>query len=604
MSSKIAVNGYTSQRAKLVSCLATVIYPLFRCGFSAFRVQLMKNLRLYDMSIFIIMASLAACGLIYEYLLSHYAGRILGAMEIAVYTIIGIMIVSMGIGAFLARLIRCPFTAFVALEVGIAVLGASSVLVIGGCFALSQLFPEILIQTFGLPDEWTPRGGMIEWAETFARLTPYLMAALLGMMIGMEIPLIARVRQHLYQAYLEHNTGTIYGMDYIGAGVGAALWVMFMLSMDVSTSASLTASVNLLMGLFFLLCFRKYIRFFKLFIVLHVLVAAFVLVLFSYGSDWESSMEDMLYTDHVVYRLNTPYQHLVLTERLVSAERPKVLSLYINGHTQFASNDEHIYHSMLVYPALAASARHEKLLLVGGGDGLALRDMLRWNPEQITVLELDAEMIRFFSQPMRVEGEVINQPLLALNEYSFSDPRVNVIINDAFSAVDDLIRQGEVFDSIIVDLPDPSHPDLNKLYSTRFYAKLKLLLAGDGALVVQSTSPYHAKNTFLCIAKTMQHAGFSSVEQYHHNVPSFGEWGWSIAVNQGQAARQRLAQLKHMPIEDAWLGKDKMLSAFVFSKHYYDDVNAIKVNRLGSGVAYQYHQNDWRKTQGVYWVEK
>jgi len=565
----------------------------------------MKKLRRYDISIFLIMASLAACGLIYEYLLAHYAGRILGAMEIAVYTIIGIMIVSMGIGAFLARLIRCPFTGFVWLEVSIAFLGATSVLLIGGCFALSQLFPEILIQTFGLPDQWTPRGGVIAFAEKVADLSPYIMATWLGIMIGMEIPLIARIRQQLYQHYLEHNTGTIYGMDYIGAGIGAALWVLFMLSMDVSTAACLTASVNLLMGLFFLILFSQHIQGFKWLICMHIFVGILVIILFQYGSNWEDSMEDMLYTDHVVFSMNTPYQHLVLTERMISPDVPKVQTLYINGHTQFASNDEHIYHAMLVNPALAVSARHKRILLIGGGDGLALRDILRWNPNQVTVIELDREMIRFFQQPLTIQGRVVNLPLLKLNQYSFSDPRVNIVIDDAFSAVDDLIRKGEDrFDAIIVDLPDPSHPDLNKLYSARFYAKLKLLLAGDGAMVVQSTSPYHAKNTFLCIGKTLKHAGFESVEQYHHNVPSFGEWGWSIAVPHGQSARQRLQKLQQLPVPDPWLNLQKIDASFVFSKNYYRHLDAIRINRLGSGIAYQYHQNDWQKTQGIYWIER
>jgi len=118
-------------------------------------------------------------------------------------------------------------------------------------------------------------------------------------------------------------------------------------------------------------------------------------------------MEDMLYQDKVIYRMNTKYQHITITERTMDPAKPPVLTLYINGRTQFASNDEHIYHSMLTYPAMAASARHEKILIVGGGDGLALRNVLQWNPEKVTLLDLDEQVIQFFSTPLEENGRFI-----------------------------------------------------------------------------------------------------------------------------------------------------------------------------------------------------
>jgi spermidine synthase len=183
---------------------------------------------------------------------------------------------------------------------------------------------------------------------------------------------------------------------------------------------------------------------------------------------------------------------------------------------------------------MMASARHDNILIIGGGDGLALRDVLTWNPKLVILLDLDEELVDFFTHPNSAND---NKAFIKMNGGAFSDPRVQTIFGDAWLGVDLLIAEGKRFDAIIVDLPDPNHPDLNKLYSTGFYNKLRHVLTGDGALVVQSTSPYHAKRTFLSIGKTIEASGFSQVDQYHANVPSFGEWGWTIAVPLGAAPK-------------------------------------------------------------------
>jgi len=190
--------------------------------------------------------------------------------------------------------------------------------------------------------------------------------------------------------------------------------------------------------------------------------------------------------------------------------------------------------------------------------------------------------------------------LLKLNDYSFSDPRVEIRIGDAYLKVDELLSENRFFDTIIVDLPDPSHPDLNNLYSARFYAKLGNLLSGDGAISIQSTSPYHAKNAFLSIGKTVKHAGFRNVDQYHQNVPSFGEWGWTIATKNGISARQRLKNMESLPINDGWITKGIILASFEFGRHYFDGLDQIKINRSGSNTAYLYHHQAWEQEQGIY----
>ncbi|MDX8377197.1 MAG: polyamine aminopropyltransferase [Mariprofundales bacterium] len=562
------------------------------------------------MALFLILFVLAACGLIYEYLLSHYAGRVLGAMEAVIYGIIGLMIVSMGLGAFLARYVRQTHTAFAWLEACIALLGSSAVLLLGAAFAFAALLPRILSATFDLPPDLLPTGGMLQWPKMLAKFAPWFMAFLLGLCIGMEIPLLARVRQDLYAHHLEHNTGAVYGIDYIGAGFGALLWVVLMLQLDASQAAAFTAYANIAIGLLFLALFRQHIKAWAALLVIYLLLLISVSAIALYGEDWDAAMENMLYQDYVIYSTQTPYQHLVLTARIMDASRQPVYTFYINGRTQFSSVDEHMYHSMLVYPAMAAAGHHQRVLVIGGGDGLAVREILRWNPQEVLLLDLDTKLVHLFSEPeINANGVIINQALLRLNNAAFADKRVQTRFGDAFLLVDELLKldtlkpSQALFDVIIIDLPDPSHPDLNKLYSQRFYAKLRVLLAGDGIMAVQSTSPYHAKHTFLCIGKTIKAAGFNHVQQYHHNVPSFGEWGFSIASKQGVAASTRLKRLPILAVDDNYITPELMQAAFVFSKNFAAKLDDIEINRLGNLAAYRYHQQDWATEQGIVDIE-
>ena len=560
------------------------------------------KLILDDALIIVIMGVLAGCGLIYEYLLSHYAARVLGAVETTIFAMIGIMIVSMGLGSFAAKILKNPFTNFAWLELLIAFLGISSVLIIASTFAFANRFPQIIADTYGLPPDLNPEGGFFLLLQQIASISPYFMGFLLGFLIGMEIPLIARIREKIYERHISNNVGTVYGADYIGAGIGAAIWVLFMLSLEITTAAVLTASANLLAGLVFYVRYHQKIKFSPAFLLSQLILVALALNIYNNGSKWDANLEATLYKDKVIYSEHTPFQHLTVTERVMNPNAPPIYSLFINGRTQFSSFDEEIYHEMLVHPAMAASAKHDNILIIGGGDGLALREVLKWQPKHITMLELDPAIIRLFSEEIFDEstGTIINKPLLELNQHALKDKRLSILYGDAFLSVDKLLQQHTMFDSIIIDLPDPNHPDLNKLYAKRFYEKIKYLLDGGGTMVVQSTSPYHAKNAFLSIGKTVKAAGFMHVEQFHQNVPSFGEWGWTIATNNGESALTRLHSIKQIPVDTRWLTLELVRSAFEFPRHYFSTLPEIKINTLGNHALYQYHQKAWQQEQGIY----
>ncbi len=558
-----------------------------------------RSLFVNDVLLILTMAILAGCGLVYEYLLSHYAGRVLGVMESTIYAMIGLMIVAMGLGAFAARKITCAFNGFVWLELIIALLGSTSILIIGGLIALTQTFPYILSDMFSLPPDALPRGGIFKTLSFLAFNSPYFFGLLLGFFIGMEIPLIARIREEIHQKHLKNNLGTIYGADYVGAGCGAAIWVLFLLTIDISKASALTAALNLVVGSIFIAYYWDRLSWKKTLVGIHVGFFILISVIYQQGNSWLNNMNNLLYLDKVVYTDKTKYQHLTFTQRHMGIDQANVISFYLNGRLQFSSSDEFIYHSYLVTPVLAGSARQENVLIIGGGDGLALRDVLQWSPEQVTLIDLDAELIEIFTQPHEKLPTALAKQITQLNQQSLTHKSVSVLKSDAFLTIDSLLAKGDVYDAIIVDLPDPSHPDLNKLYSVNFYARLKQLLAGDGLIGIQSTSPYHAKDSFISVQKTMEAAGFSSVEQYHDNVPSFGEWGWTIASKMGSSPLNRLKKLERLPVEHFWLTLPMIKNAFEFPNNFYEDKEDIPVNYLGSHAIYQLHQEAWRDQQGL-----
>ncbi|MBV1919601.1 MAG: hypothetical protein KUG73_02890, partial [Pseudomonadales bacterium] len=292
-----------------------------------------------DVLLIIIMGVLAGCGLIYQYILAHYAGRVLGSLETAIYTMIGLMIVSMGAGAFFARYVKHPFNGFVWLEIAIAAVGASAILLISTAIAIISVFPQWLSITFSLPADVLPNGGVVEDLHDLSRNLPFVIGCILGFLIGMEIPLIASVRQRIYKKNLENNVGTLYGADYVGAGIGAAIWVVVMLPLNIADVALITAGVNVFAGALFLGTFWREFTRPVLLLFAHAIVVLLLLLMFALGAPWVEKMGQLLYQDQVVYTQSTRYQQLTVTERQLKGLSSPVYNFYINGRLQFSSND-------------------------------------------------------------------------------------------------------------------------------------------------------------------------------------------------------------------------------------------------------------------------
>jgi len=555
-------------------------------------------LKMQDIGAIGLMAVVGGCGLIYEYAISHYAGIVLGQVDKAIYLVIGVMLVASGIGAALSgKVFKNPYTGFAYTEILVAISGSVAVLLTAGAYALATVIPAKIASIYGLDP--ATFAGSTEVIMSSVSALPVIFGFIVGFLIGMEIPLIVRIREDMYGSAIKDNFGTMYGADYAGAGIGAALWVFVMLGMNINDASWMTASVNVFAGMIFVAMFRK--RFtksqFRKIIYLNLLAVLIVSLVASFGKGMHKDFESIMYSSGIEYSFNTKMQHISVSKR--KAADGDIYRLYINGKTQFSSDDEGIYHDMLTFPVMEYSKSRENVLIIGGGDGLALRNVLKYNDvKKVTLVDLDKGLIDFFSKEMTGEdGKVMNDYFLKLNERSFSSEKLSLVFGDAFIEIQKMRLKKSRFDVIIVDLPDPSHPNLNKLYSTVFYGVLNELLNEGGGIVVQSTSPYHARKTFVSIMKTFEAVGMNP-SQYHHNVPSFSEWGWTMAFKNVPSAKDVIS-MNPKEFNSSWITHDILKGSFAFGKNFYSDKSKIKANYLSGYTAYNYYQNDWNLDKGV-----
>ena len=295
---------------------------------------------------------------------------------------------------------------------------------------------------------------------------------------------------------------------------------------------------------------------------------------------------------------------------------------YINGNLQFSSLDESIYHEQLVHPVMALVPDHRRVLILGGGDGLALREVLKYRDvEDVSLVDIDPEVIRMFSTEPRLTN---------LNRNAFADARVAASATDAVEPQDEkmALRQttegikrssltdieevaqvtvytidaerfvsktSEQWDVVIIDLPDPNSIELAKLYSREFYSRLHDVLAPNGMVALQATSPYYAKEAFLVIARSLEASGFE-VLPYHDNVPSFGEWGWMLArSNAGsRAGGWKVEGLSTFEVETRYLTPEVFRRSLVFGKGWLDTVRTDVSTLMRPVVLDYYIYEGWK----------
>ncbi|MCA9614366.1 MAG: polyamine aminopropyltransferase, partial [Myxococcales bacterium] len=310
--------------------------------------------------------------------------------------------------------------------------------------------------------------------------------------------------------------------------------------------------------------------------VLATLVAALLVYGFVRADELTTWTEQDLYDDPIVFATQSPYQRIVVTKH---AERT---SLFLNGNLQFSSLDEHRYHEALVHPVMASAARRERVLVLGGGDGLALREVFRYGEvREVTLVDLDRAMTETAS---RLFGE--------LAEHSLDDPRLTLVHDDALVWLDERAADAPPFDVVIVDFPDPNHFGLGKLYTSRFYRLVRRALADDGAMVVQSTSPLFARRSYWCVEATMREAGLRTAP-YHATVPSFGAWGFVLARESRFEPPTELAGALDGRLR--FLTNETLPSLFLFPA----DMSPVEVetNRLNDQTLVRYYEAETRRLE-------
>jgi spermidine synthase len=407
----------------------------------------------------------------------------------------------------------------------------------------------------------------------------YAVACMIGFMTGLEIPLITRINQS-YES-LRENISSVMEYDYYGGLLGGALFAFVLLPfLGLTYTPVLIGSLNLLVASLILWYFPDRlmrprilnIQFAALFLVS---VLAFVVAkpIVLYG-------EQHKYKDKIVYQEQTRYQKIVVTQW------KEDYWLFINGSTQFSTYDEERYHEPLVHPLMGLIKERKDILLLGGGDGLAAREILKYpDVENLTLVDLDPAMTRLARQ---------DTIFLSINQGSLNDPRVRVVNQDAYQFIK---NSGDLYDAVIIDLPDPKSVSLSLLYSLGFYKMVEKHLKPFGSMVTQSTSPLYSPEAFLCIKKTMEAAGFSTVP-YQNSVPSMGQWGWVIGVRHEAMPAQRLKQelltLEFADIETRFFNRDAMISMAHFGKGLFEKEAQIEPNtQFDHNILKYYRQGNW-----------
>jgi len=426
---------------------------------------------------------IATCGLIYELIAGALASYLLGDSITQFSTIIGVYLFSMGIGSYLSRFInRSLPTFFVQVEFLIGLVGGTSA--------------AILFMSF-------------EWVAYF-RLLLYFIVFVTGTLVGIEIPILMRMLKDKLE--FKDLVSKVFTFDYVGALFASLLFPLFFVPhLGLVRTGFFFGILNVVVALWTLHLFKDDMAWPRLIRAFGILLLVGLGLGFAYSDTLVSFSETANYHDSIIYAKSSPYQRVVITQAGDDTR------LFLNNNLQFSSRDEYRYHEALVHVGMASLPQPKNILVLGGGDGMAVREILKYpSVVSITLVDLDPIVTQLFSA---------NAKLVSLNAGALQSAKVAVVNADAFTWIREDRKH---YDFIVVDFPDPSNFSVGKLYSNTFYQTLKSRLAEGGVVSIQSTSPYVAKKSFWCIDSTLRSVGFET-SPYHVNVPSFGEWGFLIA---------------------------------------------------------------------------
>lgn len=491
---------------------------------------------------------IATCGLIYELLAGTLSSYVLGDSITQFSLIIGIYLFAMGVGSWLSRFVEKNVAdKFIDIELAVAVIGGLSAPLLFLTFAYISYFGVVL----------------------------YSMVFVIGALVGLEIPLLMRILKD--ELDFKELVSRVLALDYVGALVASLLFPLFFVpKLGLNRTSLLFGMLNAAVAIWATWLLQPLLK--KNVTVMRIKGVVIIVILaigFIKADRLTTLAEDGLFTDNIIYAKSSAYQRIVVTRGKTG------YALFLNGNLQFNSFDEYRYHEALVHPAFAAfSGEPKRVLVLGGGDGLALREILKYKSvEYVHLIDLDPDMT----------GLSDHLPALReLNRHSYDDPRVHVTNTDAFVWLDS--ANEAPFDIAIIDFPDPNNFALGKLYSTRFYNLLKKKLTPDSSVVIQCTSPLIARYSFWSIVKTLESVGFT-VHPYQTTVPSFGVWGYALAKTQPFDVPQHLPQ----NIELNFLNDASFAAMFDFSADMTRPADDVEINRLDNQALVRYYESEWHR---------
>ncbi len=508
---------------------------------------------------FILKISLLATGfsgIVAEYVLSTLASYFLGDSTIQWTMILSVMLFSMGLGSSFSKYIEGRLLEkFIAAEFLLSVLVAYSAMAAYSAASFAAGGLQVFI--FGLD-----------------AVVIYVFAIAIGFLIGIEIPLVMRLNDAFET--LKINVAAVMEKDYYGSLIGGVFFAFVGLPLlGLTYTPFVLGTVNFLVATVVLYRLFPLVegRGRKFFPLLAVLVA----VLIGMGAFFAQTVVDLgeqrRYQDRIVFQKQTRYQKIVVTQWKGHHW------LYLNTHQQLSSFDEYLYHEPLVHPAMLLAQGATDVLILGGGDGCAAREVLKYpQVERVTLVDLDTEMTKLGKE---------NPIFTRLNDSSLHSPKINIINQDAYKFMDETMG---FYDVMIVDFPDPRTIEIGRLYSVEFFVMCYRHLRPNGAIIVQSGSPYFGPEAFYCIKKTLQTAGFNVVPLHNH-VLTFGEWGFQLA-SKSLNTDQILQRLRHqkIPIPTRWLTVDALDMITRFGKPISQtDTAAILPNKIHLPTLHNYY---------------
>ena len=507
---------------------------------------LIPNPRPLEVALLASVFVIAACGLVYELAAGALASYLLGDSVLQFSTVIGTYLFAMGIGSYLSRFFERQLPAhFLRIELLVALIGGA--------------LPALLF----IANAYVPGA---------FRFLLYALVLLVGTLVGLEIPLVMRILRR--NVALKELVSQVLTFDYLGAlAVSLAFPLVLVPQLGLIRTGLLFGLMNAAVAVWALWLFRHELRHFKAHVAACALTLAALGVGFAGADHITTFAEDRFYQDRIVFTATTPYQRIVVTNGRSGHK------LFLNGNLQFAERDEYRYHEALVHPVMAAHGAPKKIAVLGGGDGLAIREILKYaSVESVTLVELDPAMTREFSS---------QAALVSLNGGALLSPKVRIVHQDAFKWLE---TTPEVFDIVIVDFPDPTNFSIGKLYTNSFYALLDKHLAASGYAVVQTTSPLVARKSFWTVVTTMESVGLLTAP-YHANVPSFGEWGFVVASRRPFSPA---LQTSNLPAGLKFLNPQTLRLLFDFPA----DMSrvAAPVNRLSNQELVHSYEQEWGRS--------